>query len=309
MNNIYFPLICLFLFVPAAWSDEAELERQCAPYRVTHPQTADADVDYAFTEGLFWKVSKAGKESYLFGTMHSQDPRVTDIPPQVRLAMTRTRIYLAEVESGTAANQAFLEAMTLDDDRSLADVLHPEILGLLKYKADKYGIDAAQADRLQAWAAFSLIGRPKPTRALTLDQVLLNYAVTRRHEIHALESMEELTASLNSISVPDQIEILTDTLCNHAQILKDTRELLLRYMHADARGMAELAAGPHRDEAVHRRYLEIMVYDRNERMLARMLPWMQQGEIFIAVGAAHLIGGKGLLQGLADQGYTVENIF
>lgn len=309
MNNIYFFRICLLLIPVSVCADEAELEQQCARYREELTNTGQNSVDYSYTDGLLWKIEKDGKVSYLFGTMHTQDPGSTNVPPQVRVVMIQTDVYLTEVEQGPVANQTYLDAVYMKEGKTLKQYLHPEIFGLLKYKAGKYGIDADRAGQLYPWAAFSLIGRPRPTGALTLDQVLMIYAISRKHEVHALETMPELIASLNSIPLEDQIEILTDTLCNHDKILKNARELLNLYIHADVRDMVRFNSQPHRDEDVFNRYIEIMVNKRNERMLERMQPWIANGRTFISIGTSHLTGKNGLLARLVEIGYTVENIF
>jgi uncharacterized protein len=43
-------------------------------------------------------------------------------------------------------------------------------------------------------------------------------------------------------------------------------------------------------------------------MVVRMLSLMQAGSVFVAVGAGHLAGGKGILRGLKKAGYQVEGI-
>ena len=37
-------------------------------------------------KGLLWKIEKDGRSSYLFGTMHMTDPRVTTLTPAARKA-------------------------------------------------------------------------------------------------------------------------------------------------------------------------------------------------------------------------------
>jgi len=309
MNNIYILCVCLVLIPLFAAADEAELQRQCAPWRVEIPDTGNLDVDTAYTDGLLWKIVKDNRVNYLFGSMHSRDPRVAVVPPRVRLAMQSTDIYLSEVDQGMEANQVFLDAMTMEEGKSLADHLHPELAGLLVYKAGKYGIEAKRVLQLQPWAAFSLIGRPRPTRGLTLDQVLMNYAIRQNHEVHALESMQELLGSLQSIPMDVQIEILSDTLCNHEQILESIREQVNLYMRADLEAIVRMNAKPHRDEQVHQRFMKIMVEDRSRRMLQRLLPWFEQGGSFATIGATHLHGERGLLNLLVERGYRVENVF
>ncbi|MCG8324089.1 MAG: TraB/GumN family protein [Thiotrichales bacterium] len=286
---------------------EKELEQQCAPYRQKLPAVDPETIDYSYTDGLLWKITKGETTSYLFGTMHTQDQRYTDVPPQVRLAMSGTDIFLTEVEQDQAAGRVFLDAIYRDNGPSLDQQLHPELFGLLKFKAEKYGIPEDKVAHLRPWAAFSLIGRPRPNRALTLDQVLINYAFSRNQRVEALETMQELVSSLDRIPAGDQLEILSDTLCNHEKILKNSWELLQMYIRADLRGIVTMNAQAHRDENVYRRFTGIMVEQRNLRMLDRMLPYFEQGDAFAAVGASHLPGKTGLLKLLVRKGFTVEH--
>jgi hypothetical protein len=44
-------------------------------------------------------------------------------------------------------------------------------------------------------------------------------------------------------------------------------------------------------------------------MLQRMQPRLEEGQAFIAVGALHLPGNKGLIQLLRQQGYNVSAVW
>ena len=42
----------------------------------------------SFSKGLLWKIEKPGASpSYVLGTMHSEDERVTNLPSQVKQAL------------------------------------------------------------------------------------------------------------------------------------------------------------------------------------------------------------------------------
>ena len=46
--------------------------------------------------------------------------------------------------------------------------------------------------------------------------------------------------------------------------------------------------------------------DRNRRMAQRIIPYLEQGNSFIAVGALHLAGSRGILALLRQSGYDTE---
>ena len=53
---------------------------------------------------------------------------------------------------------------------------------------------------------------------------------------------------------------------------------------------------------------KLMIYDRNERMAQRVVEIHQLKPCFVAVGAAHLGGNKGLLNLLKKQGYKIKSV-
>jgi hypothetical protein len=55
-------------------------------------------------------------------------------------------------------------------------------------------------------------------------------------------------------------------------------------------------------------WLNDLIYKRNDIMIERTFPLMEKHALFIAVGAAHLCGGKGLLQLLKQMGCKVTPV-
>ena len=155
-----------------------------------------------------------------------------------------------------------------------------------------YGVPVEKIPYLKPWAAFTLIGRPKPVNAATLDMVLIETARSLNKDIISLETMKELIEPMENLSTDDQVIILNDTVCNHKQIIQDSRELLQLYLMRDLVGMMEFNNQPHFDEDVFDRYTKRILYDRNERMLKRIIPYLETGHAFIALGALHLAGKK-----------------
>lgn len=57
------------------------------------------------------------------------------------------------------------------------------------------------------------------------------------------------------------------------------------------------------------RVQELAIDERNARMAERLRPLLDQGGRFIAIGALHLPGPKGVLQRLADAGLVVRMLY
>jgi uncharacterized protein YbaP (TraB family) len=56
-------------------------------------------------------------------------------------------------------------------------------------------------------------------------------------------------------------------------------------------------------------FLDRLVDERNVRMVERMIPRLEEGATFVAVGALHLPGQRGILQLLANRGYKVAAVY
>jgi uncharacterized protein YbaP (TraB family) len=81
------------------------------------------------------------------------------------------------------------------------------------------------------------------------------------------------------------------------------------YQARDLAGIVIFNEQPHYDEAVFDRFIQRIIYDRNQHMLERMEPYLQNGGAFIAVGASHLPDTKGLLQLLEGKGYKINKVY
>ena len=56
-------------------------------------------------------------------------------------------------------------------------------------------------------------------------------------------------------------------------------------------------------------FAQRLLFDRNVRMFERMQPQLRAGNAFVAVGALHLYGEKGILSLLQRDGYRVSRVY
>jgi uncharacterized protein len=262
-----------------------------------------------FAMGMLWEIKRPNAPaSYLFGTIHLAG--LTRLPPAVALHLVQAEIFVAEAVLDQAAMTYYQQQMYARNGPNLATVFETPFRDRVLKLLANYGFERETALMLRPWAAFTLLSRPKPTGAPTLDQTLEAMARERGIPVRGLQSVEELVATLADIPLDDQRQIVIDTVCNRALIAQQTRALTTEYLEQDLAGMLAVSDRfePH-DKSVAKRFKQRLLDHRNQHMLQRLKPYLKAGGAFIAVGALHLPGKAGLLQGLTAQGYRVRAIF
>ncbi len=303
-------IICLCLLSTFSFASETVNELPACQEFTNIPERSDVEpIDIPYRKGLLWEVKKNNKINYIYGTIHSQDYKVSSISPPIRLALVKSKTLLMETIPDETANQIFFDNMYFKDDTRLDALLEPAFMDRLTAIITGYGIPAEKVSNITPWAAFSLIGRPRPVRAPSLEMNLLKVAQQTIREIKSLETMEEIITSLNKLSMEDQITILKDTICNHQQIISDAKTLVDLYIARDLEGIVAFNNQPHHDEALFQRFMQAILYDRNEKVLQTIEQEFKQGNAFVAIGASHLADKQGLLQHLQQRGYQLTMIY
>jgi len=264
-------------------------------------------------QGLLWKIEKAGiAPGYLFATIHLEDARVTRLAPPVAQALANSEALVLEVDLGPRSRQAASRAMFFGDGRSLPEVVGESLFQQSLAALRPRGFQADHVRLMKPWAVFSVLSMPQAKSGQFLDAVLYQRATRRGLPVYALEEMSEQIAVFEGLSLQDQIVLLRDTLANKDAMPRFIDETLRVYLRGDLSALLALNERymGFTEPAVAARVSQRLLDDRNRRMLARLEPLLQRGQrLFIAVGALHLPGETGLLQGLRQRGYRLSAVY
>ena len=279
------------------------------------PVTADpagADKRQDFSRGLLWKIESPGvAPSYLFGTYHSNDPRITTLPCPVQEAFNRTSSYTMEVITNGAGIVSMAEAMFLSDGKTLKDVLGESLYQeTLRAVGTGAPSRAGGIDNMKPWAVMMMLSAPRAGRGLFLDMALQYDATQRGKPTYGLETMQEQIAVFNGMSLEDQVILLRDAVQN-VQLTQDAMEELTRaYLRRDLSALLALneKLKPN-DGRVYADMMDRLLVQRNANMVERMRVRLKEGNAFVAVGALHLPGETGMLRLLSAAGYRVTRIY
>ena len=269
--------------------------------------------DAGFTHGLLWRIEPAdgAAASYLFGTIHSEDPRVLALPAPVLAAFDAARVLVLEVVPEPDVLADSMAAMTYQDGRTLADVV-PDVVYQDSIRAlAARGLPEQVVRSFKPWAVMTLLSMPEAKTGDFLDMRLYQRAVAAQKPVRGLESMQEQLAVFEHLSLSDQVALLRLTLASQGEFPALFEALIKAYQQRDLGALLDINDGylDDADSELMARFEDTLVAARNERMAQRIAPMIRDGAQFVAVGALHLPGPGGLLERLSAAGNRVERVY
>jgi len=271
-----------------------------------------------FSDGVLWRVERAdGAASYVFGTLHSTDERITALPQPVSDAFAASQTLAIECILDNPAIFKISRAMLLPGGQRLDASMSAAQVARLKDVSANYHMPFNMVTRFKPWGAMMLFSVP-PSEHLRaaaglkpLDERLRADATAAGKTVLGLETVDEQIDTLDGMVPADQMLMLDSTLQDAGQIERVFAGLRDAYLARDLVAVYGILNAEKSDDATGAvtRFEQRLIIDRNRRMVARMDKLLQQGNAFVAVGALHLPGAHGILQLLSNEGYQVTRVY
>lgn len=328
--------ICLFCSASQALAEEKivcegvnlipEIEQQNPEIAASMHQEA---ADTLFGKGLIWKIEKTGiAPSYLFGTIHLADPRLLELKPAAKAAFDQSTLLALEITEilnpAKMAGLAFtsLQYTTYQGGVSLNDKLTKEQQAKISEIArEKLGLPWSVASRMKPWALMGTLALPacemqrKKAQKPVVDTHLGQMAQAQGKPVVGLETMLGQLQAMDGL--PEEVSL--QGLVQAASLGKrmdDMFETMIQlYLEEETALVWSLMRRLGTDGYVtpqhsveYAAFQREIVDRRNFTMVAEAEQYLAKGSAFIAVGALHLPGEKGMLNILAQNGYTISRI-
>ncbi|MBP6312570.1 MAG: TraB/GumN family protein [Flavobacteriales bacterium] len=261
---------------------------------------------------LLWRIipPNGSNASYLYGTFHTKNDRAFQFTDSVMPAMASCNAVYGELDLKAEQRNALglAAAMRLPDEKRLEDLFKKKDWILVKAEMDEHmGLMAPMGLRMKPIFVLMLLGQSalEGDQPELLDQHLQSIARSNGQRIGGLETMEEQLRSLDAIPVKEQAQMLLDH-CKKKDVGNEQEEMLQAYADQDLNALMKLAEDP---KGISANFERVLITDRNLRMVHRMDSLVQSDTTcFFLVGAAHLPGTTGLIQGMRERGYAVEPV-
>jgi uncharacterized protein YbaP (TraB family) len=257
--------------------------------------------------GMFWKAeSPSANTIYLFGTIHTDDNRVTDFSPAVISAIKSSDAFMMET---LAPNDTSILMMP---NGNLKNMLTEAELEKIYELTEFHVMHRNAVLRMKPWLLAAIFDVPRPITPFAQDNLLMAQAEDFGKEIIGIETTAEHFGVMDSVTLDEQIAILREVLKRTpADKVRDYERLLQAYLKGDSEKLALLNAeitGGGMPADLWARMRVKLLDERNALMAERVLEAAKTKKLFVAVGASHLAGKDGLIVRLKRAGFKLSQV-
>jgi uncharacterized protein len=260
---------------------------------------------HATEKGLFWKLeSPTGKVSYLFGTIHTDDNRVSNFSPNVVNAIKSVDAFMME-----AAENRDPSVMLLSEG-NLATQLTEAEFEQVRALADFHTMHLGAAMQMKPWLLAVIFDLPKPQTPFAQDNMLMSEAENASKDVIGIESAREHFSVMDNFSLEEQMVMLRAVLKRTPEQKEaDFERLMAAYMAGDSdklTALDEKITGGMLPKELWAKMRTKLLDERNVVMAERTTAVAKDRSVFIAVGASHLSGDNGLIAAFKKAGFKLS---
>ena len=269
---------------------------------------------------LLWKATSATNIVYLFGTIHVGSKAFYPLHPNVEEAFDRSKVIALEADptdqvdlAAALAKAGYRPPDRIDNHISakLANDLRKSLPGM------GFPLEAARLMKpylLSMALSMMELGKLGYEAQYGLD---IHFAQRTKHEHKKLMELESMTGQLalfDALSPAVQEAMLQSTLetIRSGAMADDLKELISAWQAGDEAHLLEMVNRDTRDlpPAAKEETKRIFYDSRNQAMaekIAHILETAQEAH-FVAIGAGHLPGDKGIVELLRKMGFAVSRV-
>jgi len=260
-----------------------------------------------------WKLTDEDSEIYLFGTVHILNPDLNWRSVKVNDAFALADTIIFEAPADPQAAQPLIAKHGLNQPGiTLSSMLSRSANQRLADTLKSFGMEGAAAnfEPLRPWlvglslAAIQIQAMGGDPNA-GVERILSAEAVEAGKTIGYFETDEQQIKFLSGLSPETEVFFLEDGLRQMAENPDQVTSLLNAWRAGDVPTMSEIVMSGYDDRKESDEIMEAILTRRNFDWASQIEDLMRgSGTIFIAVGAAHLVGKGSVQVYLSQKGIT-----
>ena len=298
---------------------------------LTAPERAILDArtqSQPYATGNLWRAEMDGETIYIVGTLHLDDPRLSEPMARIEPLIAQSGRVLLEMTETEEAQLS--EAMSsrpeilLLPDTTLPELMAPAQWQAVSQAVDTYGIPPFVAAKFRPWYLMMLLSTPP----CAMDQLAAMNgldarikAAAQRLEVptEALEPYDTAFRLLNAEPLDDQVDAIEFAVATQTMgedVIVTTLDSYFEQSHAEIWQLTSVLMA--RSDRYSAEEIDALIATSADTLLTqRNVAWIPvilnaarttQKPILAAFGAAHLAGENGVLKLLEEQGFSLTRL-
>ncbi len=276
---------------------------------------------------VFWEIARGAHttaaeappaaRAWLLGSVHVGQGEGLD--PAIDRALAGADVLVLEVPpedlQPERAVASVLQHGLLPDGTTLRDELPEATYDALERYFEDRELEWQGLQMMKPWVVLlQVVGEGFEQGGMTAEGGVESGVLAQAGErpVRGLETIDEQMALFDSLPLTVQIEALDDLLADGAEAegaAEIGRGLIDAWRAGDLDAIEAAMLADLGTDAELDRYYEAMYFERNVRMAAGIVELLDEGgSFFVAVGAGHTVGGRGIPALLRAQGLLVRRV-
>lgn len=261
---------------------------------------------------LLWEISGKNleKPSYLFGTFHLMCKEDIHLSDNLKQAVKNSKEIYFEMDLDDAANTfGAILYMNMKDGKTLKDLYTEEEYKKVKaFFKDSLKTNITMLERMKPnFIEALLYPVMMPCKTMSgMEEAIMGLAKKDKKEIKGFETIEFQASVFDSIPYEEQSRELLDMIDSISDYTKYFEKTLSTYKSQKLVALQKMLDDPQFN--MDEKSQDIMLNKRNRNWVEQLKKILPGTNIFIAVGAGHLVGESGVISLLKKQGYTLRPV-
>ncbi|MBT8148253.1 MAG: TraB/GumN family protein [Gammaproteobacteria bacterium] len=269
----------------------------------------------ALADTSVWVATSGATKVYLGGTVHLLRPGDYPLPEEYNQAYADSERLFFETDVSSmndmSVQATMLQQLTYSDSRTLKTVLTEEAYEALAGHLATVGMPIMMMEKFKPGLVVSTLQLLEFQKLgftpQGVDVYFNNRALGDAKSVGELESVQAQINYIANMGEGNESEFILLSLSDLEEISSSMEGLIAAWREGDIQALAELFVDDMRLESEE--LYNSLLLERNQNWLPIIEQMFKEdGNEFVLVGAAHLVGDDGLLSLLEAKGYQIEQL-
>jgi uncharacterized protein len=280
-------------------------------------QLATQAVPAPASRQYLWEVTSLTNRVFLYGTVHAGKASFYPLPERVQQAFVDAKVIAVEADiTDEKAMEKGSASMLLKPPATLSQQVPAPLYERFRALCTRYGLPESQLAQFKPFPAASLLafaewGRLGYSQQYGVDLHIIRLARDLKKRVVEIEGAKVQADLMDSLTEKEGLQALEGTVIALESGL--TREQITGLVNAWQSGdpdlLLEVARAYNETVPGAKALEEKFIWSRHGAMADKIESYLLgRDPVFVAVGALHLAGPRGLVEILKKRGYTVRQL-